>query len=91
VPELVIGLLVGIWLGIDAGFDPSGASVVGGIASLAAYFLSCLGWPYRRCWWCGGDRKQDDGRGNYRVKRACWWCRDARNNRRVGSRLIGRG
>lgn len=90
-PELVIGLLVGIWVGVDWGFDPSGAAVVGGVVSLLAYFGSCLVFPYRPCWWCHGDRKQGDGRGNYRRKRACWWCRDAKDNRRVGARLMGRG
>jgi hypothetical protein len=91
VPELLTGLFLGLWAGVEWGFDPAGAMVVGGLAAVAAYMASCLAFPYRRCWWCGGDRKQDDGRGNYRVKRACWWCRDEKHNRRVGSRLMGRG
>lgn len=90
-PELVVGLLVGVWMAGKVGFDASGSAIVGGVAALAAYFLSCLGWPYRRCWWCGGDRRQGDGRGNYRIKWACWWCRDAKHNRRLGARLMGRG
>jgi hypothetical protein len=90
-PELVVGLLVGVWLGMDSGFDPNGAAIVGGVAALATYFASCVVWPYRRCWRCGGDDRHFDGHGNYRHKRTCFWCKGAKDNRRIGARLMGRG
>ena len=89
--ELGIGLFVGFWLGGYFKLPPSAALVVAGLVALITYFLSCLIFPYRQCWWCGGDRRQYDGRENYRYKRTCWWCRGESDNRRIGARLMGRG
>jgi hypothetical protein len=91
-PELLIGLFAGIWVGMDAGFDASGSAVVGGVASLLAYMGSCLVWPYRACFVCGGRQNVGDGRGNFRHRwSTCLWCRGAKENRRLGARLLGRG
>lgn len=72
-PELVVGLLVGVWLGTDSGFDPQGAMVVGGVVAVLAYLASCWVWPYRTCFVCHGRQNVGDGRGNFRHRwTACW-------------------
>lgn len=91
-PELVVGLFVGVWLGMDAGFDPNGAAIVGGVAAVLAYLASCAIYPWRDCFLCHGRQHSDDGRGNFRPRwGTCLWCRSQRPNRRLGARLIGRG
>lgn len=88
--EMLIGAVVAVALSMWANTPDT---LLPGIpaASLVLYMLSCWVFPYRRCWRCGGDDRHDDGRGNYRHKRPCWWCGGAKDNRRIGARLIGRG
>jgi hypothetical protein len=90
--ELMIGLAVGIWAAIGWGFDPQGALIVGGVFAVLVYAGSCFVWPFRRCGICGGQDKVHDSRGNYRHRwSACWWCRGAKDPRRIGAWLMGRG
>ena len=90
--ELVIGLIVGVVGALNWGLDPSGALVVGGTVAVLLYAASCLVWPYRKCWVCGGENKSGDGRGNYHYRwTRCWWCWGAKDNRRIGARLMRRG
>lgn len=90
--ELIVGLAVGIWAAIGWGFDPQGALIVGAVFAVLVYVASCLVFPYRRCGICGGQDKVHDGRSNYRHRwTRCIWCRGAKDPRRIGARLLGRG
>lgn len=91
-PELSIGLLVGLALALRGGLDPAGSLVVGAIAAVVLYMASCWVWPYRTCRWCAGRDTVGDGRGNFRLRwTTCWWCHGQKPNRRFGARLMGRG
>ena len=91
-PEILLGLLVGVLLGARYGLDPQGVLVTGGVVALLLYMGSCYVFPYRRCWLCGGETRRHDERGNYRYRWfACFWCRSERDNKRLGARVMGRG
>lgn len=89
-PELLFGLLVGVVVGSQWDWSPTGILALGGAIAVALYLGSCWLFPYRRCPLCGSDERVHDNDGNYRRRWfACWWCRGAKHNRRIGSRLMG--
>ena len=88
-PELALGGLVGLFAATYYGLDPAGSSVVALVVALLAYFGSCWGWPWRKCWRCKGAKMRSDGRGNLR-ERSCRVCLGAGLLPRLGAVLIGR-
>lgn len=92
-PEIVVGLLVGVYIGASNDWPAADTLFLGGVVALLAYFGSCAVLPYRRCPnpWCSKCRPTTgDRRGHYRRRRICPICH-GEDWRRLGSRVIGRG
>lgn len=93
--DLLLGALVGLTVGVLAGWPTTTVEMVAVGAAVAAYLISCWGYPRRKkCWFpfCGSNAQAGDGRGNVRDKaRRCLVCGGSGQPRRVGAVLIGRG
>jgi 4-amino-4-deoxy-L-arabinose transferase-like glycosyltransferase len=89
-PEIAAGLLFGLFVATYYGLDAGGSTTVAIVVAVLAYLASCWGWPWRKCWRCGGAKMRSDGRGNLR-ERNCRVCKGKGIVRRAGAMVIGRG
>lgn len=88
-PEILLGLLVGVVFCAQYALGGTALALVSGSTALVFYLASCYFWPFRRCWWCKGTKELGDGRGNLRP-RNCHVCHRTQRVRRLGAMALRR-